>query len=195
MNIVRRSTWVKSAVLAVTISAMSLVNVGTASAATIKLGHSCSSLARKANIGSSVYQCTKLGKKNYWVLFSTPSLPNYEIKYLRSNAADVADYLGEADCRSRDGIMVGSAMMILADAFDTLANDAKYPPGVVASKYYARAATLAQFAQDGADEYDYGSEMTGYAKLQVVIKEAKPLLDMINKGLGTKYAFTYKASC
>jgi len=84
---------------------------------------------------------------------------------------------------------------MLGDNFARLANNAVSPPGISRSNYVSRARTLASFARQAADEVYDGHESAGYARYSVVRDEAKPLLRMINRSLGTQFKYVYRASC
>ena len=190
-----RFTAIKMSGVLLAIVGLLLSSATPANATTAKPGQRCSALGQKAPGPYGTYKCMQTTGRIAWVLFSTRSLPAFEVRYTRQVAQRVVRDLGEADCRSRDGIMVGSALDMLADDFANLASNAEYPPGVVRSKYYARAITLSDFASDGADAYYYDDEMTGYVKLQVILKETPPLFAMINTSLGTDFKFIRLAKC
>ena len=165
-----------------------------ASAAGVGTGKPCNRVGQTANVKGTVYQCEDWGTLR-WVVRKTPSLPKFELDYLRTVTNRVIRDVATADCRAKDGIGVSSTLRFLADDFSTLADDAVLPPGVKAADYVPRARTLAEFSEQAADEIDDGYEADGYARYAVVKEEALPLLAMINKGLGTKFAYKTRSSC
>jgi hypothetical protein len=87
---------------------------------------------------------------------------------------------------SRDGAM-SMLLVMLAGHYTGLLNSA-VPTGADPADYKSRCQTLANFANMAADEFANGDDLNGSARYSVLRKETIPVLDAINKGLGTTYA-------
>lgn len=110
-----------------------------------------------------------------------------EIMFIKNYAGRVVRDIALLDEWTLDGIQAASELDYLATSFDGLVAS-KPPPGADVAKYYARAQTLANFARQAADYFDVGDLLNGQAAFAVLRAETVPLLQAINKGLGTTYA-------
>jgi len=163
--------------------------------AVVSAGRSCSTVGKLVTASRVLYRCEKWGSAKVWVVRQAPGKPKFEIDYLRTVTARVIRDMATTDCRSRDGIAVSGSLSLLSDDFNNLATNAIVSPRASVSAYISRARTLSTFSSRAADNIDYGDESTGYAQYAVVRSEAKPLLAMINRGLGTRYAYISLRSC
>jgi hypothetical protein len=87
---------------------------------------------------------------------------------------------------SRGGAM-SMLLSMLAGHYTGLLNSA-VPTGADPADYKSRCQTLANFAKMAAEEFANGDDLNGSARYAVIRKETIPVLDAINKGLGTTYA-------
>ena len=184
---------ISTGVLTAPASAISTVDISRQ--ALVSAGRSCPKVGKLVTASRVLYRCEKWGSAKVWVVRRAPGKPKFEIDYLRTVTARVIRDMATTDCRARDGIAVSGSLLLLSDDFDNLANNAIVPPRASASAYVSRARTLSSFSSRAADNIDYGDESTGYAQYAVVRSEAKPLIAMINRGLGTRYAYISLRSC
>jgi hypothetical protein len=116
---------------------------------------------------------------------SAPLTPAYEIGYIKKVCRWIVGDMKRIDYRLGDGIAVSSAMWMLAENYDRLLGSPA-PRGVSRSKYYARLATLSDFMNQAADDYDY-APTSATAQYLVVKKHTKPVFKAVNAWLGTDY--------
>jgi hypothetical protein len=109
----------------------------------------------------------------------------FERDYIDGVAGNILEDIASIDERLGDGILVASAMNMLADSYARLLTSPA-PTGVDEADYYARVATLEQFARDAADLYEV-DPIASAARYSVVRAETQPLLDQSNGWLGTSH--------
>jgi hypothetical protein len=109
----------------------------------------------------------------------------FERDYIDKVAGNILEDIATIDERLGDGIQVASAMNLLADSYSRLLTSPA-PTGVDEADYYARVATLEQFARDAADLYEV-DPIASAATYSVVRDQTQPLLDQINGWLGTSH--------
>jgi hypothetical protein len=119
------------------------------------------------------------------VQVSAPLTPAYEIRYIKKVCRWIVGDMQRIDYRLGDGIAVSSAMWMLAENYDRLL-DSPAPAGVSRSKYYARLATLSDFMNEAADDYDY-APTSATAQYLAVKKHTKPVFKAVNAWLGTGF--------
>jgi hypothetical protein len=119
---------------------------------------------------------------------ATPAaLSAYDVEDLNLYAGRVVRDITSLDERlTRNGAMT-MLLSMLAGHYTNLL-DTAVPTGADPADYKSRCQTLANFANMAADEFANGDDLAGSAHYSVIRQETIPVLDAINKALGTTYA-------
>jgi len=155
-------------------------------ASKVSVGRWCPKVGVVAKLNGYSFRCEKWGTQR-WVVQSAPGLPKVEISYIKGVTRDILEDLRTAESRYFNEYGLSSALGLLSDSYYRLVDVAEFPPDVVKAKYASRADTLGSFAEQASDDLYYGYTTDGYAKYEVIRKETRPLLAMINASLGTNY--------
>jgi hypothetical protein len=107
----------------------------------------------------------------------------FDRAYALDQAREIIGDIRELNTRFQDGIGVSSRLYILSDAYSGL-EDAGVPPGVKPQNYLPRLRTLASFAEQAADQYDFNA-MEATAKFEVIKEQTRTLFSQINKATGS----------
>ena len=106
---------------------------------------------------------------------------NFDRAWALHAASQMIYDIRTVDFRLRNDSAVSSALYLLSDDYPRML-DAGIPPGVEASEYKARLATLSSFAETAADEY-YDQPTQGAARYAVVRKETGALFNELNSSI------------